>query len=70
MIKVNIIGLGLIGGSIARDLKSQLNVVVGGVDIVPDNALKAKELDLVHEIYDMGKGYRQCRCYHHRYSCQ
>ncbi|MBK8624837.1 MAG: hypothetical protein IPN86_04495 [Saprospiraceae bacterium] len=32
MINITVIGLGLIGGSIAKDLKSQLNVKVVGVD--------------------------------------
>ncbi|NNF32839.1 MAG: prephenate dehydrogenase [Saprospiraceae bacterium] len=48
--KVSIVGLGLIGGSIARDLKSQINVTVYGVDNNPDHAVQAMELGLVHEM--------------------
>lgn len=50
MITVAIIGLGLIGGSMAKDLKSQLNVRVLGVDNNVHNAELAKELNLVDEI--------------------
>lgn len=53
MTQITIIGLGLIGGSMARDLKSQLNVHVTGVDNSPTNAAKALELELVHEIKEM-----------------
>jgi len=53
MTRVTIIGLGLIGGSMARDLKSQLNVHVTGVESNPDNAAKALELGLVHEVLDL-----------------
>lgn len=48
--KIVIIGLGLIGGSIGKDLKMQLNVKVIGID---NNALhrnKALSLGLVHEV--------------------
>ena len=48
--KISIIGLGLIGGSMARDLKSQLNVTVYGVDDSVQHQKLAMELGLVHEI--------------------
>jgi prephenate dehydrogenase len=51
--KVSIIGLGLIGGSIARDLKSQINVTVYGVDNNPDHAEQAMELGLVHAVKNL-----------------
>ena len=43
--KVGVVGLGLIGGSIARDLKAQINVTVIGVDQNQHHADKAIELD-------------------------
>lgn len=57
--KVTIIGLGLIGGSIARDLKSQINVSVTGVDKNPDHRKQASDLGLVHEILDFNMGIRK-----------
>ena len=53
--KVSIIGLGLIGGSIARDLKSQINVTVYGVDNNPSHADQALELGLVHEMKELNE---------------
>ena len=50
MTTIAIIGLGLIGGSMAKDLKSQLNVRVLGVDLHPENASLALELNLVDDI--------------------
>jgi len=50
MTKITIVGLGLIGGSMARDLKSQMNVQVTGVDNNLQHLSKAKELQLVHEV--------------------
>jgi len=50
MTTIAIIGIGLIGGSMAKDLKSQLNVRVLGIDKNPTNASKAIELNLVHEM--------------------
>jgi len=52
--KVGIVGLGLIGGSIARDLKAQINVTVYGVDQQKEHCKKAFELGLVHEIASIG----------------
>ncbi len=51
--KVSIIGLGLIGGSIAKDLKSQINVTVYGVDNNPDHAEQAVELGLIQEMKNL-----------------
>jgi prephenate dehydrogenase len=51
--KVSIVGLGLIGGSIARDLKSQINVTVYGVDNNPGHAVQAMELGLIHEMKNL-----------------
>ena len=52
--KVGVVGLGLIGGSIARDLKAQINVTVYGVDQSADHCAKALELGLVHKIVSIG----------------
>ncbi len=52
--KVTIIGPGLIGGSIAKDLrKAGLTTHLVGVDKNPDHAAKALELKLVDEILPM-----------------
>ena len=59
MTNISIIGLGLIGGSMAMDLKSQLNVRVAGVDNNPDNARVALELGLVHEILTYEEAIRK-----------
>lgn len=53
---ITIIGLGLIGGSIARDLKSQISVTVAGVDNNPEHQKMALELGLVHEIKTLESG--------------
>ena len=52
--KVAVVGLGLIGGSIAKDLKAQINVHVYGVDSNESHRTKALELDLVHGIASIG----------------
>lgn len=54
--KVTVIGLGLIGGSIAKDLKSQLNVKVYGLDSSEDHIKQALEMGLIHESADMESG--------------
>ncbi len=54
--KVTVIGLGLIGGSIAKDLKSQLNVKVYGLDSSEDHIKQALEMGLIHESVDMESG--------------
>jgi prephenate dehydrogenase len=56
--KITVIGLGLIGGSIAKDLKSQLNVEVWGVDASEDHMKQALELGLVHSLADMESGIK------------
>ncbi len=50
MINVSIIGLGLIGGSIAKDLITQLNINVIGVDNNKAHCKLAQELKLVNEV--------------------
>ena len=52
--KVAVVGLGLIGGSIARDLKAQINVDVYGVDSNEEHAKRAMELGLVHGMVSLG----------------
>jgi prephenate dehydrogenase len=47
---ISVIGLGLIGGSIARDLRDQMSVTVWGVDASESHAEQAMTLGLVHEI--------------------
>ena len=54
--KVTVIGLGLIGGSIAKDLKSQLNVKVFGVDSSEDHVKQALEMGLIHASTDLVSG--------------
>lgn len=54
--KITVIGLGLIGGSIARDLKSQLNVKVYGIDASEDHIKQALNLGLIHESADLDTG--------------
>ena len=54
--KITVIGLGLIGGSMAKDLKSQLNVHVCGVDESSDHAKLALEMGLVHTIATLDEG--------------
>ena len=50
--QIGIIGLGLIGGSIALDLKDQLGVKVYGYDKSEKHRTSAESLGLVHEIQD------------------
>ncbi len=52
--KVAVVGLGLIGGSIARDLKAQINVSVCGVDSSEEHCKKAMELGIVHDLASIG----------------
>ena len=47
---IAVIGLGLIGGSMALDLNSQLKINVLGVDNNPDHAQTALRLRLVNEV--------------------
>jgi len=53
--KIAVIGLGLIGGSIAKDLKAQINVEVIGVDSSKEHCEKAMELGLVHRVASVGE---------------
>jgi prephenate dehydrogenase len=48
--KIGIIGLGLIGGSFAKDLRSQINVTVFGADLSAEHCELAMSLGLVDEI--------------------
>ena len=48
--KITIVGLGLIGGSMAKDLHSQINVEVLGVDHNEVHCKEALELNLVSKI--------------------
>lgn len=58
--KVCIVGLGLIGGSIGRDLKGQPGIDKRiGVDLHPENATVALSLDLVDEVLEEGEAFRQ-----------
>lgn len=56
--KITVIGLGLIGGSIAKDLKSQLNVKVYGVDASESHQKLALDHALVHEIATLEEGLK------------
>ena len=47
---VTVIGLGLIGGSLALELKKRLGYSVQGVETNPQNAKKALELGIVNKI--------------------
>ncbi len=58
MMTVAIIGLGLIGGSIAKDLKSQDHFTVLGVDNNQLNAQKAVELNLVDKIVSKEEAFK------------
>lgn len=58
--KTTIIGLGLIGGSIAIDLrKSGVATALTGVDTNPDHAKRAQEIGLVDEVLPMEEGVSQ-----------
>ncbi len=52
--KVAVVGLGLIGGSLARDLKAQINVSVCGVDNNESHCRRAREMGLVDELATIG----------------
>ena len=55
--KITIIGLGLIGGSMAKDLKErEFATHIYGVDINPGNSTSALELGLVDEIVTLDYG--------------
>lgn len=48
----------MIGGSIAKDLKSQLNVEVWGVDASEDHMNQALDLGLVHAVAGLDDGIK------------
>jgi prephenate dehydrogenase len=57
--KITIIGLGLIGGSIAKDLrKSGFATEIRGVETLPENANAAVQLGLVDKSVSMEEGLR------------
>ena len=56
---VTIVGLGLIGGSMAKDLRSQLCLNVYGVDTKPDHQRQALELGLVEQCLTLEEGVRK-----------
>jgi len=56
MTTVTLIGLGLIGGSLALDLKSQLNIKVLGVDNNSDHQQQAIDLNLVDKLVTLDEG--------------
>lgn len=58
--KIGIVGLGLIGGSFARDLKAQINVDVLGVDKNEGHQEAAIELGLVHAVVDLDYAIANC----------
>lgn len=53
--KISVVGLGLIGGSIALDLKRQLNIEVYGVDSNEQHQHLALERGLVHKIVSLAQ---------------
>lgn len=53
--KIAVVGLGLIGGSIALDLNRQLQIDVIGVDNNPSHGEEAIQLGLVNEVVDFSK---------------
>ena len=58
--KIGIIGLGLIGGSMAKDLRSQINVAVYGVDSNDSHCEKALQMGLVDEILTLDATINTC----------
>ena len=49
MEKIVVIGLGLIGGSLALDLKQRIECEVYGIDQNPEHIKKAKELGIIND---------------------
>jgi prephenate dehydrogenase len=58
--KIGVIGLGLIGGSIAKDLRSQINVQVYGIDTNIEHQKKSVQLGLVDDIMELHFAEREC----------
>ena len=50
--KVAVIGLGLIGGSIALELKKRFQWTVFGIDVSEENAKKALKIGIIDQIAD------------------
>lgn len=57
--KIGIVGLGLIGGSIARDLKAHGHNIIG-VDKSEEHVEMAYDLGLIHESADLTVACQQC----------
>jgi prephenate dehydrogenase len=55
MEKLVVIGLGLIGGSLALELKTRMNFKVLGIDKNPEHIEKALELGIIDEAADFSK---------------
>ena len=51
--KIGIIGLGLIGGSLAMSIRSHTEHIVFGYDIDPEVVLRAKAMEAIHDRLDM-----------------
>jgi prephenate dehydrogenase len=58
--KIAIVGLGLIGGSMARDLRSQINVNVYGVEQNPEHVKLAEGLGLVDGFMTLEEAEQSC----------
>lgn len=50
--KIGIVGLGLIGGSLALSIRRHTDNVVFGCDIDPDTLLRAKATEAIHDVLD------------------
>lgn len=57
---IGVVGLGLIGGSFARDLRSQINVKMYGFDASDRNAETALSLGLVDEVMELSDIITEC----------
>lgn len=59
--KIGIIGLGLIGGSIAKDLRARnFASRIYGIDLNPEHCKQALSINLVDEITDIDTAINQC----------
>jgi prephenate dehydrogenase len=59
--KIGIIGLGLIGGSIAKDLRARnFASRIYGIDLNPEHCKQALSINLVDEITDVDTAINQC----------
>jgi prephenate dehydrogenase len=57
---IAVVGLGLIGGSMARDLRSQINIKVYGVEVNADHVSLAEKLELVDGFYTLEEAEEKC----------